>query len=509
MLRLAFPLLLLAAVLHAERPRLVVVVAVDQLRPDVLARYEGEYTGGLKRLLERGRRFDGVLDHGMTATGPGHATMLTGCRPARVGIIGNTWLDPESLASVYCVEDPEARVHGDRRDGRSPKLMLRDALGDWLQEHDPGAKVLSVAGKDRAAVTMGGRRPTAAYWYERDANGFTTSAYYEPDRPEWLARWTGDELVKDLPEEWKYEPVDSLRADDDPRESPKYGRASPHPLRMRSRRSTLDNLYRTPYLDALTLALAAEVADRHDAGGDAIPDLLCVSLSATDTIGHLYGPFSQEIRDSMLRIDRELGVFLAHLDERTRDYVLVLTADHGVLPLDDMTRLDFRKVAQTLSIAAQKSLGTGDWFRLAENGVYVNRETAREKGVDVAQVAAALAEAARGMDGVEAVFDRAQLAGDGGGELLELCRHSWHPDRSADLVVVTKEGVLVTDWSTGTAHGSPWLYDRAVPIVFAGPGIAPSASAGPARTIDIAPTLAKILGVPPPPDLDGVALALN
>ena len=282
-----------AAADPAPAPRLLVVISVDQMRADTLTRFAAEYTSGLDRFLEHGRRFDGRLDHAGTETGPGHSTMLTGCRPSRTGIVANGWLDRATLRRIYCVDDPASPVYGAPRSGRSPKNLLRNTLGDWMKRADPRAKVYSVSAKDRAAILMAGRYPDGVFWLDKRRPGFTTSRYYRPaGLPDWLIAFNHDGWFAALPASWTYKAVPGLRADDDPRESPRYGRVSPHPLLHSKVAETIGALYHSPFVDAWTLRLAARVVDRYDLGGDATCDLLCVSLSATDTVGHLYGPFS-------------------------------------------------------------------------------------------------------------------------------------------------------------------------------------------------------------------------
>jgi len=492
----ALLVLLLATVLaSAEPPRLLVLVSIDQLRPDTLTRFAAEYRGGLKRLLAEGRRYHGVHDHAATETGPGHATLATGCHPSHNGIVANQWLDPASLEPMYCVA------------GGTPANMLRPALGDWLKARDARARVVSVAGKDRSAILMGGLHPDAALWFDRETCGFTSSDYYfAAGKPDWLTAFPGDGWLDTLPETWSYEPAPAehgLRPDDDPQESPRFSRTSPHPLRADDRKAMAARVYVSPYVDELTLRLAADVAVRYDLGGDEVPDLLCVGLSATDTIGHSYGPFSQEIRDSMLRLDRELGAFFDLLDRRRAPYVLALSADHGVLPLTEIKRVPFQAAAQQLQIAITKRLGDGDWCRLAGGDLYVNRAYCAAHDADPAAVARALAEAAATLDSVQAAYGPDDLKGSGGDELLGLVRRSWRADRSGEVCLVQKERIVFDAYGTGTTHGSPYRYDREVPIVFFGAGFAAGVQDGEVRTVDIAPTLAAAAGVAPPADADG------
>ncbi len=478
------------------RPRLVVVISVDQLRPDTWTRYRAEYTGGLKRLLERGRIYAGDLDYASTQTGPGHATTMTGCRPNRTGIVQNGWVARNPLRAVYCVEDPASTVFGAPHKGRGPRLLRRRTLGDWMKAANPRAKVLSVSAKDRAAILMGGRYPDGAYWLEKSYGGFTTSAYYCPGGvPAWLKAFNDDGWLDRLPPTWTYPQARGVRRDDDPREATKYQNRSPHPLKAKRRSLTCDRLYRTPYADEWTLRLAAQLVHRHDLGGDDVCDLLCISLSATDTVGHLYGPFSQEIHDTMRRLDRKLGAFFARLDRRGAPYVVALTADHGVLPIPDRTVIDEKALIRN----AQSHLGAGDKFVVSGSQIWFTEKagaTDRKK----------LREFLLAQDGIARVITRADLLGRASDAVLRLAQASYAPDRGGDLIVIPKKGVLITRYgSTGTSHGSPWAYDRNIPLVFWGAGFKPGA-AGPANAVDLAPTLARHLGVPAPADLDGKVL---
>ncbi|MFB3066138.1 MAG: alkaline phosphatase family protein [Planctomycetota bacterium] len=514
---LLFCLLLLPAVAPAAEPvRLVVVVSVDQLRPDTLAAYRDEYQGGLGRLLKHARSFDCVHDHAITFTGPGHSVLLTGLHPRRTGIALNHWRDPATLRTVYCVEDAEHRVFGDPRRTASPRLLRCDALGDWMRRRNPRSKVYSVAGKDRSAVLMGGQHPGAALWYDHVRGGFTSSTYYFPyGLPDWVDAFRNDGWLRSLPAAWTYEPSPHLRRDDDPRESPRNNRASPHPLRTGMLMRTLSNIYGSPYLDEWTLRFARALVERHDLGGDEAPDLLCIGLSATDTVGHLYGPRSQEIRDVVLHLDRELGEFFAFLDARGAPYVVALCADHGVLALDDLKAVNGTEAGREVKAALQERLGAGLWTSLHKHGgspapnLYLDRALCAERGVAPERVLRALKQVLSARPEVAAVYDRAQLSGTEATDdvLLALARNSYAPGRTGDLVFRTKPGVLYRT-GPGTSHGSPYAYDREVPLLFIGPGIEPGPG-GAARTIDLGPTLAVLLGLEPPADLDGAPLALR
>ena len=408
-MRILALLVLAASVAAGDKPRLVVIVSVDQMRPDTLTRFDAEYTGGLKRVLERGARFRGFHDHAATETGPGHAVMTTGCHPGTAGIVANNWLDPRTLEGVYCVA------------GDAPDNLLRDGLGDWMKRADPKAKVFSVAGKDRAAILMGGKGPDGVYWFDRKGEGFTARG----GAPEWLTAFNRDGWIDAVPEHWTYEPVPWLRADDYEGEAPRFGRAAPHPLRAGTLRETLERLYGTPWLDEWTLRLARATVERFDLGGDESCDLLCLSLSACDTAGHLYGPRSQEIRDLVLRLDRHLGAFFEFLDARGAAWTAVLTADHGVLPIPEALRVDARRLLQDVESAVAAKVGHGALVRVASGDLYLDRARLAELKLEPDAVLAALRGVLEARPEVEAVFDRAQMMGGAGGELAGLVRRAW------------------------------------------------------------------------------------
>ena len=227
---------LLAPVLASASPRLVVLVAVDQLRRD---RIDDTLPGGLGRLVREGHVFtEGVVDHAASETCPGHASISSGRHPGRVGVVANRYIEVATGERRYCVWDPspDAAVIGaeDPEDGRSPRALRTDALGDWMKRADPAARVFAVSAKDRSAITLGGQGPDGVYWLRRNARpGFTTSLHYARELPGWVARWN-DDLVERVPAEWIHEPPPGLatagRPDDFPGESDERSRTSPHPV---------------------------------------------------------------------------------------------------------------------------------------------------------------------------------------------------------------------------------------------------------------------------------------
>lgn len=517
-----------------KEPRLALLLVVDQMRAD---RLDPTLPGGLGRLAREGRVFrDAVVDHAVTETCPGHVAAATGRHPGPVGVPGNLHLERSTGLSIYCVEDPspDAGVIG-LDVGRSPRAIEADALGDWLKAARPGARVFAISAKDRAAISLGGQHPDAAYWLERHGPlGFTTSRWYRAALPDWVQRFNGSGaggFVAGLPAQWKHAtgaPPNGARADENEREIDRYSDVSPHPLAAADRELTLEQLSVTPYLDEVTLDFAHALIEHEDLGQDDVPDLLAVSLSAIDLVGHNYGPWSQESRDALLHLDRALGEFLRFVEARVGrgGVVIGLTSDHGVLPLPEWVeqtgigrcpvrggRVDSRGLRAALESSLEETFGragTPPWLGQAGLHISVNRARAAANGVDPEQVIAHLKEMLEAQPVVERVWVAAEIAaGEGPQPLAALYAHSDHPERGGDLVIQPAEDCLISPYPAGTSHGTPYLYDRAVPLLFFGPGVEPGTVRGRARTVDLAPTLAGMLGVPTPADLDGEPLPLR
>jgi hypothetical protein len=397
---------------------------------------------------------------------------------------------------------------------------------------------------------MGGLHPDAAYWLARGPSpGWVTSAYYQPRLPDWVAAWHTDAELSALPDDWRYLPevarkaASEARPDDYPHESPVLSRSQPHPLRRAPPdaglpagfASVADRLYLTPFADAVTLDFARDLIEREKLGSGDGPDLLAISLSATDLVGHFYGPESWESQDAITRLDRMLGDFLDFLDRTVgKDHwVAVLTADHGVLPVPEWIqeqkrshcpvpggRVDPGPLADELEKLLDRELARPDdspalraqkWFGRTGTRFSLNR---RLTGGNPEVESRALAIATtffEGHDGIERVWTREEvLAGQGPEPLATFYRNSWAPDITGDLVLQGVEDCLVESHPFGTGHGTPYLYDRAVPLAFLGPGIeARKIYERRASSLDIAPTLADYLGVPAPLNLDGRVLPLR
>ncbi|MFN7958685.1 MAG: alkaline phosphatase family protein [Holophagaceae bacterium] len=527
---------LAAAPAPKARPRLVVVISVDQFSAELMQTYGPECTGGLARLRKEGAFFtEAYHDHGFTETGPGHSVLLSGRFPTHTGIVENRWVDRATGKLVYCVEDPAARaLHAPDQPSSSNRSFLGECLGDWLQAQVPGARAFAVSGKDRAAILMAGRRPSAAYWFT-GAAGFTSSTVYGARLPAWLAHFDEGLRERFTTQSWLWAkapgtpegrtatwtfPGQVIRNGALPRLIQGAGMPLDKGFEARFRKS--------PFLDEVTLEAAEALLEGEQLGRGPATDLLAVSFSATDYIGHSYGTLGTEMRDQMHRLDRTLGRLLEAVQRRDPGAWVVLSADHGGLDLPEAlveSGFPARRVATTPFLndlrADLKAAFKVDADLVVEtpepNDLYLRDAALQAAGLDRAAVRARVQAWLRTRPEVADAFtadellatDPAATGSPRDSSLRVLLRRSFHPQRSGDVLVAFKPwtvfGVPPTDWPAG--HGTPHAYDRRVPLIFWGPWKAGERKQ-PVRTVDLAPTLARELGLKPG-SVDGQALDLG
>lgn len=511
-------------------PALVVLISVDQMRADYLDRFDSLFVGGLKTLSSESVVYrHAIHDHAVTETAPGHATLVTGTYPSRSGIVANEWWDRELHRRVYAVEDSESPVVGfEELAGRSPSTLQRSTIGDWLKEASPDSKVVSVALKDRVAVLMGGHSPDAAYWYEYNSGRYVTSEYYAPDYPDWLTVFNDSGPAHEyVAETWNHLLPDSIypalsREDSFPPEDNGEDIMFPHPVdRGREDESPYRHLARTPFGDMLTLSLARELLEHEELGADSVPDLFLIGLSSADFIGHDYGPYSQEVMDYYVRLDRMLGDFFDFLDERVGHdrYAVVLTADHGVAPMPEQAirmGIDARRVS-TQDFGRELVDGLQQGMRVTQVydqpqlsfmriGLVADFSAADVTDAQLRVLRDSMASRLAQADVIQDVFTYDQLLSEKetGSPYEGLFRRSFHPVRAADVIVNFRE-YYVYPASLPATHGTPYPYDMHVPLLVRA-GRAPGWIERPVRAVDVAPTLARLLGIPAPDDLDGEVL---
>jgi predicted AlkP superfamily pyrophosphatase or phosphodiesterase len=506
-------------------PRLILVLSIDQMRFDYLTRFAPLYKGGLRRLLDQGATFSNArLRHGITDTGPGHAVILSGRHPSHTGIVTDSWYDAAQKKICFLVEDPKYPALGGQGGSYSPVHLLGTTLGDALKEHSPQSRVVVVSLKERGAILMAGHRGDAAYWYESARGEFVTSSYYMKEAPAWLNEWNqqrfpdryaGQKWTRLLPDERQYEKYagkDAIEGEWDRRDIrfPHAIRGNPPELRF------YDDFRRTPFADEMTVDVALQALKAHQLGTDASTDILAVGLGATDIIGHTYGGNSQEMMDQLLRLDLLLKKFLDEIDRTvgSTKTLVVLTSNHGVLPLVEVLQAGgltaHRASPADLKAAAQDALqahfpGVPDLIAYYDPPNFYLDEAAIEKHqLPMKTVEATLVKGLRSSGLVEAVYTRAQLMSPtkSADTYLQLYRNSFYAARSPHLLVRLKRYIYLNDRMGGTGHGSPYDYDRHVPVIFMGLGIKPGRYPAACGPEDIAPTLARLLRVAYPKEPD-------
>ncbi len=491
-------------------PSLVVLVTVDQFRGDYLDRFGSQLQGGLARLVRGGAWFTNAHhDHAITETAPGHATLLSGRFPRSTGIMSN-------LIGVDDAASPLIGLTG--AIGASPHRFQGTTLIDWLRTRNSASRTLSVSMKDRGAILPVGRSKTEVYWYYPDGR-FTTSRYYRDALPDWVTRFNARKLPQSVAgKSWVLLLPDSAYKETDSVAVEASGVNFTFPHLVPDDSAQAASLVRiTPWMDEITLALALDGLRALSLGEAGRTDVLAVSLSATDLIGHSYGPDSREMHDNILRLDRNLGVFLDSLF-KLRDssrVAIVLTADHGVGTIPELAdrsikptpvRVDALALAGQLSGFVAAARIDSIFFQLDRQILLVNRTALKSRTAGLDSVLATFASQTRTLPGIARV-DRFQdlLRGD---TINDAITRRWvhqFPAQSNVELVITLTPLSIFSGLVAT-HGSPYNYDTHVPLIFAGPWFAPGRYSEFVRTVDLAPTLAEIAGVKPAERIDGVVL---
>ena len=496
---------------HPERaPTLVVLVTVDQLRSDYLTRFESQLTGGLGRLLRGGAWFPNAFqDHANTETAPGHAAVWSGRYPRRNGIVSNDRGVPDTTVRLLESDGP----------GASPVRFRGETFFDWLRARDPGARALSVSRKDRGAILSVGRARESVYWFAPEGR-FTTSTYYADALPRWVRAFNARRLPERMAGRvWDLLLPDSAYAEPDSVPFEFGGREVqfPHVLSPDSAlaaRALLD----WPWMDELTLQFALAGVEALGLGRGPGTDLLAVSLSATDGIGHRFGPDSREIHDQILRLDRLLGAFLdslGRLGDSAR-VVIALTSDHGVAPFPELYAARTGASAGHVSLRPQltevrRALADRGIpavaFRLEGDQLWVDRGAFAAGGVSLDSAVRVFAERVLAVPGVARAdlvreFATADTVHD---VIARRWVHSLPPDLPIE-VVITLEPHWVWGRGGDAQHGSPWDYDANIPVVLFGAPFRPGRYEDTVYAVDLAPTLAAGLDVPIRREVDGRVL---
>jgi predicted AlkP superfamily pyrophosphatase or phosphodiesterase len=527
---LLFLLILFVLIAKAEeKPKLVVVIVLDQVPYEYITRFEPYFgEGGFRYFLKNGANFTNCqYPYAYTKTACGHAAIATGTNPSVNGIVGNAWYDRGKKKRVVSVEDDSVQQVGGSGNGRSPKMLLVNTFGDMLLQKNPRSKVIGISYKDRSAILMAGKIGTA-YWV--DDSLVVTSTYYMKELPTWVSEFNKsgifqkyfgqvwDELLPDV--------AKKICDDDDvPYEADAFGfgRAFPYKIwgtdSSRITASYYHHLTRSPFSAEILLELSKRAIEQESLGTRNVTDVLCLSISSIDEVGHGFGPNSREVFDMMLRTDNILSEFLSFLDKKfgLKNCLIALSADHGIAPIPEYkhkvepdletARITSSEISSRANRMLNNTFGepTSKWIaNVTDAHIYLNEDAVLEKGIPLDVVRMVL------KDSLTDNFpiDKAYTSDDMVGEMEEGCfckrvKRSFYPPRSGDVMVLLKPFSIIDGSPDGTNHGMPYSYDAHVPLMFAGEGIKKGEYNSEVTPLDLAPTIAKVLGVEMPKECEG------
>ena len=519
-------------------PKLVVLVVFDQFRGDYLERWKNLYgDGGFKRLMTDGAWFANChYPYSDTLTAPGHASLATGSTPSRHGIIANDWYDRAKGAMTASIEDDRFQLSPmpiKKTPGASPWRRREETIGDMLLKTHKMGRVASLSIKDRAAILLAALRAQICYWFSVDQGMFVTSTHYRDQPHAWVTQFNTTRPA----DRWVYHFWQQLLPNldyakftgpDTGAQGVGYeqGSAFPHPFLAAKQKSDKDYysaVTNSPMGSEMLLALAKSCIESEKLGQGDGPDLLCLSFSSNDLIGHCWGPDSPEVLDITLRSDRLVKDLLDFLDTTVgpREYVIAMAADHGVCPLPEVSiklgKEASRIAPTTLKAAAADALQGAfakdqpklPWIEASYGPwIYLNRNTLKEAKVAQADAEKTVAAALAKVPGVLASFTRTQIQDTSlkDDKLLDSLRLSFHPDNSGDVMILPRPYHIVSDSLTSakaayyrTTHGTPHPYDTHVPLIVMGPGIQPGMRQERIVPQALASILADVLQVPAPP----------
>jgi predicted AlkP superfamily pyrophosphatase or phosphodiesterase len=537
-----------------KRPKLVLLIAIDQFRYDYLERFYDLFgDNGFKRLMRDGASWtQSNYDHIPTYTAPGHATMLTGAYPAESGIIGNEWPDRVTGRRITSVSDTTVKLLGGVPDetASSPRRLMSSTVGDELRlATNDQSKVIGISVKDRAAILPAGRHANAAYWLSTNSGTMVSSTYYFNELPGWVTTFNNSKPAdKFFNAKWECllpesEYLKRAGADSPPWEnignSAGETNAFPHVVTGGAKApgpvfyTALDF---SPFTNDILLSFAEQAITNEQLGQDDDTDVLSVSFSANDYVGHRYGPYSQEVMDVTLRVDRQIGTLLDFVNAKVglANTIVVLTADHGVAPVPEQAevlglgggRMKNATVLTAITAAISAKYNpqqktpdpTADYLfkndrgttsdAFINNNLYFNYAALKRDGVSLDEITQLAGEAALTVPGIARYFTRSQLQR---GEtsitdpIERRAVHGFYPTRSGDLVLITEPYKYLGEPNAAT-HGTPYSYDTNVPTIIMGAGVTPGRYYEAATPADIAPTICAILGITKPTSATGRVL---
>lgn len=515
------------------RPKLIVGIVVDQMRYDYLTRFDAKFgTGGFKRMMGEGFNCkNNHFNYVPTYTGPGHASIYTGTTPKYHGIIGNNFYDKEIKEMVYCAQDDKMNSIGttDKAGKMSPRRMQTTTFGDENRLFTQmRGKTIGVSLKDRGAILPAGHTANAAYWFHgRDEGSWITSSFYMNTLPQWVTEFNSSTRTESYLKEWNtlydISTYSESGSDENIFEGGFKGKEKatfPYDLKALSKENRgFDILKATPYGNSLTTDFAMAAIKGENLGVDDITDVLAVSFSATDYVGHNFGVNSKEIEDTYIRLDKDLERFFNYLDATVGkgEYTVFLTADHGAVDVPAYLQsvnvpagyVDNKDRKEKFNAFLIKTYGTKDIVEnISNNQIFLDREKVKVLGLNLIDVQNAIAMEQLTYKNVSKVYTANAMSSTSFSTgVEELLQNGFNQKRSGDVILVN-DTAFISYGKTGSTHGSGLNYDTHVPLLFFGKGIKHGETYNKTIITDIAPTMSALLGISFPNGATGQPLGI-
>lgn len=509
-----------------EKPKLIIGIVVDQMRPDYLDLYfsgkgNDEIKGGFVKMQKEGLVFKQTfLGYMPSFTGPGHASVFTGMTPSGHGIVANDWYDREKKRMIYCVDDEEYKGVGgvEEENRKSPHLLMAPTLGDRMKDDNSSAKVIGIALKDRASVLPAGKKGDMAYWFDGDAGEWVSSSYYCKELPKWVKQFNKNKLIdKYLETPWNLlYPLDmyvSIISDDNPYETlfkgeerPTFPHDIPH---LKDKNGGANIIKAIPFGNNLTAEFAKTAIINERLGQDDVTDLLTLSFSSTDYVGHRYGPGSLELEDTYYRLNYVIDDLIDFLDEQVGkgQYLMFLTADHGVQPNSQYAKdslgvdagfFESDKAAEVLEAELEAEFGVKDLIANVYNyQVYFDRDKIDSAGLTLKQLQDYARDFYKKQEGIAYAFANVDELIGSMYDVSKIIKAGIFNGRSGDVFFVLKKGWLEASkyGVTGASHGSPYDEDTQVPLLFYGWHIKPGAVDTKVNVTEAVPAIWEMIGI--------------
>ncbi|MFD2543679.1 alkaline phosphatase PafA [Lacinutrix gracilariae] len=513
------------------RPKLVVGIVVDQMRYDYLSRFYSKFSeGGFKKLMNQGFNCkNNHYNYIPTYTGPGHASIYSGTTPKYHGIIANNWYDKESKEKVYCAGDNTVKSVGTEANSglMSPRRLKTTSFADENRLFTQmRGKTIGISLKDRGAILPAGHTANAAYWFHgKDEGNWITSSFYIHSLPKWVNDFNSSEAAESYLKTWNtlydINTYTESGADLNTFEGGFKGKETatfPYDLKALSKENKgFDILKATAYGNSLTTDFAIAALDGEQLGQDFNTDVLTVSFSSTDYVGHNFGVNSKEVEDTYLRLDKDLERLINALDTKVGagNYTLFLTSDHGAVEVPSYLQsvnipagyFSYKDFKSKLNAFMTKKFSATDLIEnVSNNQIFLNRERIGLLGLDLNAVQEAIVNEVVSYAKVDKAYSATTMqTTDFTSGIEELLQNGFNQKRSGDVLVVFDPAV-VSYSKTGSTHGSGLNYDTHVPLLFYGKGIAKGSTLQKTRITDIAPTISALLGTSFPNGAIGIPL---